>query len=294
MLKTSVVGSRHSHTAPAPLAKPMPHILQMCVADMEKKGHKRSSSPSLSQASTRATGGSRATTATSGSSTGGSSTVGGSSAVGGSATVVPTLLSGAKSKAWQALMDYVGGVNGWTRTDYEKVFGEVDPETPFGSRIWEGLIRLYPWYRAIINKSWLTTDEYVTWLGGYAMPTHFSAKMSAAAIDERPESQPGDQMHPAVFILSTEQHGRVCKSIMDTGVDDAETAVVVRSSANLALMHHRKMAVDESDVANHVWIDGDSVGSVSMVCLKIMISGTRLWSVHFDRVHPYKPFFSKL
>jgi hypothetical protein len=44
-----------------------------------------------------------------------------------------------QSRAWTALTDYVGGMDGnWTQSDYEKVVGEVSPAMPFGDRICMG------------------------------------------------------------------------------------------------------------------------------------------------------------
>ena len=62
-------------------------------------------------------------------------------------------MSAEKSRAWAALTDYVGGMDGnWTQSDYEKVFGEVVLETPFGKHIWDGLMELTPIYREIQEK----------------------------------------------------------------------------------------------------------------------------------------------
>jgi hypothetical protein len=65
---------------------------------------------------------------------------------------------------------------------------------------------------------------------------------------------------------------------------------VVRSVSHLSLMREQGKDIDESIINSHVWIQGDAIGSVYMVCLKIMIAASRMWTVHFDRVHLYAPF----
>ena len=261
---------------PALLATAMDqHILKLCVENLDK----------MSQCSTRAPGSSCAKTMS-----GGSSTVGSSSTHGRSSIVVPELMSAEKSMAWKALTDYVGGMDGkWTRSDYERVFGEVGPASPFGSRVWEGLIKLTPFYRDNLQKTWLVGDGYVPWLGAFIMPNHFSLKMAQSPIDDRTESQPSDQLYPAVFYLDKAQHERV---VAERLKKDDETALVVRSTNHLSLMKHKGENID-AVVHRHVWIAGDEIGCVYMVCLKIMISCSKLWSVHFDRVHLYTPI-SKL
>jgi hypothetical protein len=152
-------------------------------------------------------------------------------------------------------------------------------------------MELTPIYRDITKKEWLDQDEYVTWLGAFAMPNHFSVKMAASAISMEKESHPSDSLHPAVFILTKTQHDAVLAA--RTTTDDGNrlsVAKVVRSVSHLSLMKEQGRAIDESIINSHVWIQGDAIGSVYMVCLKIMIAASHMWTVHFDRVHLYQPF----
>ena len=154
--------------------------------------------------------------------------------------------------AWKVLTDYVGGMDGnRTQSDYEKAFGEVGPQTPFGKHIWDGLMELTPIYREIRRKELMEMDDYFTWVWAFAMPNHFSIKMAASPIDASKESQPSDSLHPAVFILKKMKHDVALAAKTDIN-NRVWTARVFRSISHLSLMQEQGTDISVSIINSHV------------------------------------------
>lgn len=193
---------------------------------------------------------------------------------------------------WEALKCYLGGC-GWPLAHYESIFGKVDPQSPFGEYIWDGLLTYFgPGY----VEHWGTKyhwcgdrQQYLPWLGAYNMPMKFSKNVSKSPIVDE-NSRPSSALYPAVFLLTPMQDNYL-KSIIGDGHDPSvifgDGVLIDDESTN-----DDGMSVSESEETgvDCRTVDSADVGDIYMVCLKIMISGSKPWTVNMDHVHLYSPF----
>jgi hypothetical protein len=188
-----------------------------------------------------------------------------------------------------ALGRYLGG--NWMAFDkYRKIFGDVSPASPFGEHIWDGLITYFD--TGYVN-GWGTKytwcgdrRQYQPWLGAYNMPMHFSKAVSRSPIVDD-QGLPSSALYPAVFLLTLEQDAYV-KSIaghhqsivFGNGRVDKHQADEDTSESEMDL---------ESTTACHI-ADSQVMGEIYMICLKILVSGSKPWTVSMDHIHLYTPF----
>ena len=121
------------------------------------------------------------------------------------------------------------------------------------------------------------------------MPEHFSKKTAAAAVSlSDAQTWPTGNLYPAVFLLTPEQ-----VAIVEPCVHVRATNVIL-SKCTFALAKQQCVVDDEDDdgtqrVDNMFFINGSTVGTLYMVCLRIIVSETKAWPVHMDHVHLYTP-----
>jgi hypothetical protein len=188
--------------------------------------------------------------------------------------------------AYIHLTNYIG----WTMTQerFESQFGRASVKNPFGKYVWDGLANGYPMYVQMLGKDWLRTMH--VWLGGVKMPEEFTkanAKLPSS-IDHRSTVAASQYLYPALLFLDIRQHIKA----LDAMTHSEGPTILCTANGEPAAEPEAEPAAGSTtaDGSHHVrffQIDPRWMGSVYMVCLKIMITVSKPWEVHFDRVHLY-------
>ena len=192
---------------------------------------------------------------------------------------------------WEALKCYLGGCT-WPLAKYESIFGVVNQQSPFGENIWDGLLTYFgPGYVENWGTKYHWCRQYMPWLGAYNMPIKFSKSVSKSPIFE-PESRPSTALYPAVFLLTPMQDNYL-KSIIGDGHDPSvifgDGVIDDNDPTDDDGMSVSELEEEETGVDCRT-IDSAVMGEIYMVCLKILISGSRPWTVNMDHIHLYTPF----
>ena len=218
-----------------------------------------------------------------------------------SSSVVDRRISKDKHDVFTALTAYLGG-NTMNMAKYESIFGDLSRLSPFGEHIWDGLISYF--YCGYVDNygtkfEWCGDRRQCTpWLGAYNMPNKFSKHVSASPIVDD-DSRPSLALYPSVFLLTPEQNGYL-KSIISS---KRHSASIIFGSGVVESDDDDDDVDDDDDDAADMYakdaaavdinasiVDSAVMGPVYMVCLKIMIGGSRPWHVNMDHIHLYTPF----
>jgi hypothetical protein len=205
--------------------------------------------------------------------------------------VDPVPLEGRDFARFQKLAAHLGGlsINIWT---YEAQFGGVTAASPFGDRVWQGLSALYGAYPQP-NK----IHGDVAWLGWFVSPELFSKSTAASPISAAAPSMAWltHNSYPAVFVLDQRQHNCLTDTVIGPHRVGRQPSDIDFYDG-LELHGHTKLACAENmsdpwSIAGWTVLEYDSCtfGIVQMLCLKILIAGSRPWYVHASRLRLYKP-----
>ena len=216
--------------------------------------------------------------------------------------------------AYHRLTLYLGG-SSMPQATFESRFGRVNGHYPFGKHVWDGLVRGYPEYCRVVAKDWCR--QMNLWLGAFAMPENFSKSVARAPAPVGKGHAElvvaSSDLYPAVFLLdgnqdrvafgalSTVEQGPaiicskaggaalgLCDGARGSKEPDAEPPADSKAAGGNAAGGQASDSGHQSgDGARFLRLDQRLMGNVYMVCLKIMIAGSRPWEVNFDRVHLY-------
>ena len=207
--------------------------------------------------------------------------------------------------AYHRLALYLGG-SSMSQSAFEVRFGRVTNHHPFGKHVWDGLVHCYPEYCRVVGKDWCR--QMNLWLGAFAMPENFSKAVARepAPVGKRHAELvvASKDLYPAVSLLDAAQD-KLALAALST-VDDG-LAILCTKAGGAALGLGSRGSGGEPDAeppatdgcqksvdrapgkssVRFLRVDQRWLGNVYMVCLKIMIAGSRPWEVNFDRVHLY-------
>ena len=195
---------------------------------------------------------------------------------------------------YDQLRRYLGG-NTMLQTKYESIFGAVSRESPFGEFIWDGLLSYFvPGFVENYGSKYLWCGDhqkFLPWLGAYNMPMKFSKAVSRTPITTV-DGLPSAALYPAVFLLTPMQD-----NFIKSAFGNCDDPLVVVGNGIVDSWPSTDVGMDESDTdlesdtdVSHCIVDSSGMGDVYMVCLKIMISGSKPWQVNMDHIHLYSPF----
>jgi hypothetical protein len=203
----------------------------------------------------------------------------------------PLTIKGRDFARFQKLAAQLGGLSLdiWT---YQERFGAVTEASPFGERVWHGLSELaseYPHPNKIHGD--------IAWLGYFVSPELFSKSTAASPTSAVAPSRAWTSQHayPAVFVLERRQHDCLIDTVIGPHrighhPSDMDFYTGIELHGKTTLTDAEKMS-DPWSIAGCTIIEFDSLtfGPVQMLCLKILIAGSRPWYVHASRLRLYRP-----
>ena len=207
-------------------------------------------------------------------------------------------MAGQRSRMWMGLCTRLGGLDRqvWSISSYEDIFGTIgDNENVFGDRLWAGMVKYFnDVYTAPNSKGYYLADRrhYVPWMGAFITGEKFSAAEAKVSDGLSPWQQNAilpTQLYPAIALLSPKQHDDVIK-LRATQSDIRAPHLLQGSSVVHGVVTDAAISVSWLGIQLH-WslVSSDDIGHVTVVCLKILLAGSRAWEAHMDNIHLYAP-----
>ena len=190
---------------------------------------------------------------------------------------------------FRKLASHLGGLS-FDYTIYQRDFGVIKPESPYGDRVWRGMVEkvgVYPF----MHKVWGSHP----WLCYFITPEKFSKLTAGCPVStmvNRGTEFTEENSYPAIVYLNGQQHdylmslAALCRpgkhqsdcdyfnGLQFDGRTAIDSTAIVRASPG---------------ISNIVQYNPMMLAEVDMLCLKILIAGCRPWRVHSSWLQLYMP-----
>jgi hypothetical protein len=193
---------------------------------------------------------------------------------------------------FKKLASHLGGLS-FDYTVYQQHFGVIKRESPYGDRVWRGMVDqvgIYPFTHRVYRLQ--------PWFCYFITPEKFSKSTAACPVStmvNRGTEFNEDNSYPAIVFLNEEQHayllslaalcrpgkrpsdGDFFEGLQFDGRTAIDSTAIVRASPGISnIVHYSPILLAEVD----------------MLCLKILIARCRPWRVHSSWLQLYMPVSS--